>query len=329
MLLAYRGGTRNAVIAGACLGLAVLAKGLVPLVLAAPLVIRRKRWFDLLTVGAACVAVAAPWYWLCYARNGQEFVNEFLWKHHFGRFVSTELQHVQPWWYYVPVLLAAIFPWTPVLFTMPGSKNRDPFRLFLIAWVIWGFVFFSASKNKLPGYLLPLLPPLLILLAMRLSELKNARWVLSACALLLAAIPFVSDILPLAMINGLLKTQLPARDWFFVIPALLLAAQSWKLEALGRRMDALQVLILVLAASILFLKIAMFPRLDALASSRSIWRRVADRQVCVEDIHRSWLYGLNYYAQKQLPKCEPNTPGAHLIPGTTSRPVIVDRVVLP
>ncbi len=329
MLLAFRGGMQRAVLAGACLGLAVLAKGLVPLVLAAPLVLRKRRFFDLVVVAAVCVAVAAPWYWLCYQRNGAEFVNEFIWKHHFQRFASPELQHVQPWWYYVPVLLAALFPWTPVLFTMPASKDRSGFRLFLIAWTIMGFLFFSASTNKLPGYLLPVLPALCILLAMRLVELKNARWVLAACGLLLAAIPFVADMLPVALVSGLGRTPVPSRDWFFVIPALLLAAQTWKLEAVAKRQQAVQVLVLAAGLAALFIKIATFPRMDALASARNIWRRVADRPVCVEDINRSWLYGLNYYAGKQLPKCEPNMPGAHLVPGTTSRPVIVDRVVLP
>ena len=38
------------------------------------------------------------------------------------------------------------------------SEWRDPRRAFLLAWVLFGLVFFSAAANKLPGYVLPLLP---------------------------------------------------------------------------------------------------------------------------------------------------------------------------
>ena len=97
--------------AGVFLGLAVLAKGFVPLVLIAPvlLVARRMR----VAMLASCVVVAAPWYVLCYVRNGPVFWNEFFWKHHVDRFLHPTLDHPQPFWYYVPVLLAGLFPWTP------------------------------------------------------------------------------------------------------------------------------------------------------------------------------------------------------------------------
>ena len=72
--------------AGALLGFATLAKGFVPLVLFAPvfLIARRKR----VAILIAAVAVAAPWYVLCSARNGSAFWDDFFWKQHIARFMS-------------------------------------------------------------------------------------------------------------------------------------------------------------------------------------------------------------------------------------------------
>ena len=152
------GGRRGLFVAGILLGLAMLAKGLVPLVLIAPLLwIAGRRWPNLLILAGAALAVAAPWFVLCYLRNGDAFVDEFIWKHHFGRFFSPELQHVQPWWFYIPVLIGLLFPWCPMLAIAP-HYTQDNRRKLLLAVAGFGFVFFSAAANKLPGYLLPLLP---------------------------------------------------------------------------------------------------------------------------------------------------------------------------
>ena len=143
--------------AGVFLGLAVLAKGFVPLVLIAPvlLIARRMR----VAMLASCVVVAAPWYVLCYVRNGPVFWNEFFWKHHVDRFLHPTLDHPQPFWYYLPVLLAGLFPWTPLAGLLFRPKTYQDERIrFLVLWLVFGLVFFSAAQNKLPGYVLPLLP---------------------------------------------------------------------------------------------------------------------------------------------------------------------------
>ena len=157
---------------GLCLGMAILAKGLVPLALLSPWAwfLRRqwRRWW--LTIIAAAV-VALPWYVAVYERNGYVFVQEFFIRHHFERLYSASLQHVQPWYYYLPVLLAGLFPWTPALLLLP--RNRTPWdlrRRFLLATVCWGLFFFSVSLNKLPGYLLPILPSLFALIGAHFQQ---------------------------------------------------------------------------------------------------------------------------------------------------------------
>jgi len=104
------GRTRWLTAAAASLGFAMLAKGLVPLVLAIPFAwSARAKWKDLLRWQpvAAFLAVAAPWYVLCYLKNGAPFIRTLFWEHHFGRYLSAELLHGQPFWFFVPVLFVA------------------------------------------------------------------------------------------------------------------------------------------------------------------------------------------------------------------------------
>ena len=178
------GGAESALVAGALLGIAILAKGLVPLALFIPaLWFLRHRIRDLALVFAAAAVVAAPWYVLVTLRNGKPFLEEFFWKHHFGRFLSGALEHGQPVWFYVPVLLAGLFPWTP-LFALLFKRRlyQDRRALFLLAWFAWGFLFFSASRNKLPGYLLPLLPPLAALVGVALGSRRAPANLAGRCA---------------------------------------------------------------------------------------------------------------------------------------------------
>ena len=119
------------------------------------------------------------------------------------RFFSPALEHVQPFWWYVPVLLAGMFPWTPLIALIPSRRALEDERVrFLLIYVAWGFVFFSASTNKLPGYLLPLLPALAIVMAVALDKSKHAAGWLVACALLLTAVPVIAAILPKALGDG-------------------------------------------------------------------------------------------------------------------------------
>ena len=165
------GSRRHLPWAAALLGVAVLAKGLVPLVLSVPLLwCGRRRWRDLLrlSVWGTFLIVAAPWYLLCYLRNGSVFLWTFFWEQHFERFTSTSLAHGQPWWFYLPVLAASVMPWTPALpLLFRKALYGDTRRRFLLLWLVFGLIFFSLAKNKLPGYLLPLMPPAAALMGMR------------------------------------------------------------------------------------------------------------------------------------------------------------------
>jgi len=306
-LLLCLGEQPRAVWAGILLGLAVLAKGLVPLVLFVPVIWwLRRRWRDLARVAVACLAIAAPWYALCTARNGTAFLTDFFWKHHFERFSSDVLAHGRPFWFFVPVLLAGLFPWTPMLGLLGRHEVWKDTRLrFLVIWAAFGFVFFSASYNKLPGYVLPLLPALCVAMGAALARMQQARWWLLASGLLLILLPVIAVILPRALIEGLSRAQVSAVPWGVALPFVVAAAGCWWLEGLGRREAALVILTFAIGGGVMWLKLFTFPRLDALVSARHLWWRIAPEAdaICLDDIRRDWVYGLDYYAGRALPLC--------------------------
>ena len=294
MLLALEGAV---VLAGAMLGVAVLAKGLVPLVLVAPaLWFCRKQWRQYGYAAAALLAVAGPWYVLMTLRHGRVFIDEFFVKHHFSRFADTALQHVQPPWFYLPVLLGLLFPWTPLVGLLRRPRTRD--EQFLWSWLLWGLLFFSVSRNKLPGYVLPLLPPLVVLLALALSESKRAWAWLAACGALLGVTPAMITVLPDALANGLSRAswQVP---WG---PMAMLAVGAAGVAAWRGA-------VAVALTCAMCLGLVMFraaPEVDERASARVLAQMIAahPQEVCVESLHRAWQYQLHYYLHRPLPDCQ-------------------------
>jgi 4-amino-4-deoxy-L-arabinose transferase len=311
MLLAMpwvaKGDARSLPLAAALMGLAVLAKGLVPLALAIPLVLRGRirdliRWRVVLPFAV----VALPWYVLCYLRNGRVFLDVFFGQQTFGRFYSLELLHGQPWWFYIPVLLAGLLPWTPLLGTVARrSVWSDPRQAFLLAWLVFGLVFFSVAANKLPGYLLPLLPALTALMSIGLSEIRNPAPWLAACAVLMVAFPIAAPGLPKAVAVGLSRAPWPPPSWTWLMP-IAAAGVVWIVAQRGWRLGAVATMAVCTTAGMVYLKHSVLPMLDQAASARSLWSEIQPRasQVCVDAIRRDWRYGLNYYSGALLPDCE-------------------------
>ena len=160
----------------ASVGVAVLAKGPVGAVLPGGVILiflalqRDLRFIPrLMLVRGALVAalVAVPPYVLMGIEE-PEYLRYFLWEKNVGSFVSEESRHPNPFYYYVPTLLAGVFPWSAFIPLTAWKLLRrpaalDPGRLFLLIWAGFVFVFFSAATSKLPTYLLPLFPAVALL----------------------------------------------------------------------------------------------------------------------------------------------------------------------
>jgi 4-amino-4-deoxy-L-arabinose transferase-like glycosyltransferase len=174
----------------AFLGLAVLGKGPVALVLASGIglciwfldergvILHRWRVIPGLSLTAA---LCVPWFWLAFRQNGYAFISIFFVNHNLARYITDIHHHSQPVYYYLPVLLALFFPWSGWLWLLVSKspmkgfhrwREWHPGMLFLFCWFLFPVVFFSVSDSKLAGYVLPSLPPLALILGVRLS-----RWI--------------------------------------------------------------------------------------------------------------------------------------------------------
>jgi 4-amino-4-deoxy-L-arabinose transferase-like glycosyltransferase len=202
------------VVAWAALGLAVLSKGLMGLVLPGAAlfiymivqrdfsVLKRMHWLLGLAV---FLLITVPWFYLVMKAN-PEFFQKFFIYEHYTRFTTKELGRYQPWYYFIPVLLAGMLPWTVLMFdTLIKSwrssrlpeKKFNPAR-FLLVWAVFIYLFFTVSGSKLPSYLLPMFPALALLMGKQLAEMDARRlfWMIAPMLplMLLAAsfAPFTS-----------------------------------------------------------------------------------------------------------------------------------------
>lgn len=181
-------------------GLGFMAKsfpGLLPLPIAAVYLLLRARrerrsvWSALLEprplLGVVILAaVIAPWHLLAYRNDGSFFYEEYWVLHHLGLFHGTEFSHVQPFWHYVPALIAGFYPWSLLLPTaaiswrqMDRQAPGHETRLMILTWAAVTFVLFSAMKSKLISYLLPMFPAVALIAAdgvdRALTSLERAR----------------------------------------------------------------------------------------------------------------------------------------------------------
>jgi 4-amino-4-deoxy-L-arabinose transferase-like glycosyltransferase len=171
--------------AAAFAGLATLAKGplglLLPLLVLGGLILATRQWRSAremvspLALGAF-VVVSAPWYIAILVDQGRNFIDVFVLDHNLQRFTSTIHHHPGPFWYYLPILLAGLFPWSGLAvpglaWVRPKSSRSD---LFVALWLGLPLVFFSVAGSKLPGYILPCVPPLAILMGRAAERLVSA-----------------------------------------------------------------------------------------------------------------------------------------------------------
>ena len=171
-------------------GVATLAKGPVAPLLAIIIVaafaflrsewsiVQRSFWWPGIVL---YFAIVLPWF-IAVQHQNPTFFREFFLEHNLERFATNRYQHSQPFWYYLVVVLLAVMPWTVIAMRAlidgmqtsvaewrlrrlnPKKRvpNRpgDAFPEFLVLWALIPIVFFSFSQSKLPGYILPSIPPI-------------------------------------------------------------------------------------------------------------------------------------------------------------------------
>ena len=338
-------------------GLATLAKGPVAPLLAMLIIaafaflrrewhiLRRSFWWPGVVLYFAMVL---PWF-IAVQHQNPTFFREFFFEHNLQRFATDRYQHEQPFWYYLIVIVLALMPWTVIairalidgiltsvaewrlrhsregkpLPTRPG----DAFPEFLVLWSLIPIVFFSFSQSKLPGYILPAIPPITILTGDYLFRRRKPglnRWILLGHVVVCSTMTMVMLLTPWFVAHGASRPPVHA-----LVAAALAAIGSGLLILVvtkgfgtARLRPAtcwvLVVLLLFVYGVGPFFGIhgvsatkRVIQMLDRTYSARPLADQLAefvpkDETVAVFHVRRDVEYGLSFYRNRQVENYEEN-----------------------
>jgi 4-amino-4-deoxy-L-arabinose transferase-like glycosyltransferase len=347
-------------------GVATLAKGPVAPFLAALIVmafalLRREWsivWRSFWWPGVVLYfAMVLPWFIAVQVQN-PTFFYDFFMRQNLQRFTTDLYQHSQPWWYYLVVVVLAMMPWTVLagralvdgiqtsvaewrlrrLNPRRRVPNRpgDAFPEFLVLWALIPIVFFSLSRSKLPGYILPSLPPLAILTGDYLFRRRMPglnRWVLIGHAAVCGVMTMFALLLPWFVGHG--AKMPPAHDLVIAglsaaggVLLILIVVKAYGVAKLRLVTTCiLVVLVLFLYGTGPFFGIPaveatkrVIHLLDRSYSARPLADRLAglapaDETVAVFRVRRDVEYGLSFYRNREVINYEQDgvPEGQHLL----------------
>ncbi len=331
----YESGTRHYLaLFYAFLALGALAKGPVAPVLAGLIVVifavmkhdlrlvLRTLWIPGILL--FCV-IALPWYVAVQVKN-PEFLHFFIFQQNLARFGTNLYHHKQPFWFYLPIMLLGLIPWTVfVAASLTGTirvwwterqkmlESEDALNVFLVIWLAVPVGFFSLSQSKLPGYILPALPAGTLLLAeyvrRRVTDGESPNIVL----IVLHAIVAGTTIVPALVIQYIvLQHRLPwgkAAGISFTFAAVLAVGIAATLRTqLGLRMLRFVTLVPVVLAVAALLRLGT-PALDSALSVRPLANQISRLEskplpLAVARVSRQTEYGLAFYRDQVINRYE-------------------------
>ncbi|MBL8260364.1 MAG: glycosyltransferase family 39 protein [Candidatus Competibacteraceae bacterium] len=268
--------------AAAAMGLGFLTKGpvavLVPGGVALLYCISRGEWRRGLKLASdwrawlLFFAIAAPWFILQYLREGEGFFQGFFLRHNWGRFRQPLEGHGGGWWYYVPVLLVGVLPYTALLSRALLRWREwlaDPLGRYSLIWFGLVFVLFSLAATKLPHYLTYGYTGLFLLMAKELDKPGPAGWLLLPPLLyfgLLLALPGVAALAAPRVRDDLARAQLDGLVFPLDYYAVLVAAVL--LTLYGMRERRVAVAYKVVASGLMLVAVTSGQVLPLVASVR-------------------------------------------------------------
>lgn len=261
------------------LALATLAKGLIGIVLPGGVIFFfmlftkdwsiLKRLFLTPAILVFFLVCVPPFYLVC--KKNPDFFYFFFIQEHFLRYATKMHDRYEPFWFFIPVIVGGLFPWTLGLFAnVKNYLNKQQINLYLILWVVIITLFFSASGSKLIPYILPVFPPLAILIAKNILALKNQAqitkiwlWVFTviAAVLCISATLIFNGFIPLKRMNEALVYKTPAI--LICILCFIFCIAFWVYKKQPRKMLIAQIIF-----AFCFLAVSL-PAFSALATQRS------------------------------------------------------------
>jgi 4-amino-4-deoxy-L-arabinose transferase-like glycosyltransferase len=282
------------------------------------------------------LVMVLPWYIAVQLKN-PTFYRFFFLEHNLERFATNRYQHHQPFWYYLAVLLIALMPWTILSIRamvdsieiaiaewkvrhkpqryLGHSRAGDAFPEFLVIWAFFPILFFSFSGSKLPGYILPSIPPITILTADYLNRIRRfglPRWLLWAHSAVSGVLVFVLVLAPQHMKY---ETLVPSPQWLAIAAVSAIAAEAIVLLII-RRWGIRQVTnatLIPVIAILVFLLGFHGKELDINYSARPLAQQIkqqapevkivainAFRPESPDGVKRDIVYGLAFYRNHAL-----------------------------
>jgi 4-amino-4-deoxy-L-arabinose transferase-like glycosyltransferase len=323
------------------LGLGTLAKGPVAVFLAGAVILifaaaRAEMKLVLRTLWIPGILlfliVTLPWYVAVQLRD-PEFFRVFILQHNLARFSTNLYRHEEPFWYYLPVILVGLVPWTMFVASAAfesirawwaqGRKflqSEGAFLAFLLTWIAVPLVLFSISRSKLPGYIVPALPAGTLLLAEYLRQRittdasgnnndDRPSLFLSLLHALVAASPLVPAMMMQAIVT---QHRLPwgnalAISIGFAIVLAVGIVLTLQTKA-GLRMLRFVTLVPVVLIVTAVLRLGA-PSLDATLSARPVATEidrlgVGSLPVAVLQLPRETEFGLHFYRNQNIARYE-------------------------
>jgi 4-amino-4-deoxy-L-arabinose transferase-like glycosyltransferase len=202
----YNGKRKGYLLMAVGMGLATMTKGMIGFLLPGAafsvwLLVRRD-WNELRKVPwvsmlGIFMLLVLPWHLAAWRANGNWFLQEYVVRQHIQRFLGEDFRHhAAPIWYYFPVLFFFAFPWSafvPLAWwrsVRQWRSEKQSADCAMAMWAVWSAVvilFFSFSRSKLPNYVLPALPGLMLLVAWRLDVAWQAKRGLSIFEAIISA----------------------------------------------------------------------------------------------------------------------------------------------
>jgi 4-amino-4-deoxy-L-arabinose transferase-like glycosyltransferase len=323
---------------GAFLGVGVLAKGPAAVVLAGGAIaiwaLTTSHWRAAIRLAhplaiAAFCAVALPWYALCAKRN-PDFLHVFIFQHNFERYLTPLFQHQQPFWFFAPITILALLPWSAFLIASAQGtlrlwrekswKNSPGF--FVACWAIFPIVFFSFSQSKLPSYILPAVPALALVASISADpayQRSRLNAIMLSAAIGVTWIALAAIFLHATHKSPFTDMSRSTASLTVVALALAIAVSAGILYAGMRRNFRLAVILcsFCAVATLELANIAVLPALDPYVSARPhaefLRNDLHPERIFTYQLRRTWNYGLAFYFRREIPEWSPQDPDAALV----------------
>jgi 4-amino-4-deoxy-L-arabinose transferase-like glycosyltransferase len=263
--------------------------------------------------------------------HNPQFFHEFIVEHNLARFGSNLYHHPEPFWYYIPVALVGWVPWSiiaiaalVVAFRQLRNPVADTLRTFLLIWIGGVVIFFSLSQSKLPGYVLPIIPAVAILITRFISAQSSEKipgwlqFLLSAGhALLGGALVFAALVVQYLVLEHRVPWDAAA------IPLTVSVVVAVGILVLLVKSDLRALRLAILVPTILALAIAM--RVGALPLDETLSARPISTELANLDSHhlpvavflapRETEFGLAFYRNQIISNYQMRQipPGEHIV----------------